>query len=126
MGWSGNKKITSLYYFYLSLENGNRDQKANHLATIFNIRRSLDWYLTTLGLKTTDEKMPDDEKELEGYIAKRLKTPENLESFSVAYDGFDQEACDEVVMRCDETISAFAEKERYDCMVEQMDELSTV
>jgi hypothetical protein len=117
-----NVQIAALYYYYLSLDRISGEEKKRHLETLFDIRRSLEWYLSTLGLKNSDEKLPEDDENLDRYLNEKLKNPEVVENFCIAIDGF-ADAKDDIIRLCEETIAEFPADERYERIVEEIDRI---
>jgi hypothetical protein len=110
LGWNGDAKVTAVYYCYLSLDKADSEEKCKHFATLFDVKQNLDWYLSTLGLKTPDEKLSENDADLEA-------------PYSLAFDGF-ADVKDEIANYCDELIAKFTDDERYERIVEEMDRLS--
>ncbi|GHT63763.1 hypothetical protein FACS1894110_02160 [Spirochaetia bacterium] len=148
LGWNDDAKVAAIYYCYLSLDKTDSEEKSRCFAELFDTKRNLDWHLSTLGLKSSNEKLPENEIDLEAYLKTKLKVPDiaahcgnflktiilggllPLKSspyfevpYSLAFDDFSK-VKDEIVKYYDEVIAKFAEDERYECIVEEMDRLS--
>jgi hypothetical protein len=148
LGWNDDAKVAAVYYCYLSLDKADDEEKSKHFAALFDIKQNLDWYLSTLGLKAPNEKLPENDSDLETYLKNKLKAPDiaahcgsflktiifggllPLKSapyfevpYSLAFDGFSN-VKEEIVRYCDDVIAKFADDERYECIVEEMDRFS--
>jgi hypothetical protein len=119
---NGDEKITAAFYYYLSLDKLSSGEKRKHLEALFNIRQSLIWYLTTLGLKDPNETVPEDENYLDKYLAGKIKNPEGIENFSIAMMDFDYFK-DKIIKHCEKVISCFEEDEQHERIVEEIDYL---
>jgi hypothetical protein len=121
--WDDEAKIAAVFYCYLSLDKMNIYEKGKHFTALFDIKESMEWYLSTLGLKTPDEKTPGDDGDWQTYLENKLKNPERFAAYSIAYLGF-PDVKDEITKYCDEVIDGFSADERYDCIIEEMDRFS--
>jgi len=115
-------KIAAAFYLYLSLDSVSADEKRKHFEAIFNIRQSLIWYLSTLGLKDRDETVPENEIDLDRYLAGKLKNPEGIENFSIAMSDFDNFK-EDIIESCEEAIQGFEKDECYERICEEIDSL---
>jgi hypothetical protein len=120
--WNDDKKMAAVYYCYLSLEDTSGEKKSNRLSALFDTGKNIDWYLSVTGLKTPEEKVPEDDDALQEYVASKLKNLQHIENCTIAFSGFG-EVKDEIVKYCDEVIDGFSDDERYDCIVEEIDRL---
>jgi hypothetical protein len=119
---NGDAKITAAFYYYLSLDGVPADEKRKHIEALFNIRQSLIWYLSTLGLKDGNETVPENEGELDKYLAGKISNPEGIENFSIAMPDFDNFK-EDVIRHCEETAVGFEDDERYERISEEIDSL---
>ena len=107
----GDAKIAAVFYYYLSLDSVPADEKRTHFEALFNIRQSLIWYLFTFGLKDENETVPEDESQLDMYLAGIIKDPEGIENFSIAMPDFDS-IKESIINFREETIQGFENEER--------------
>jgi hypothetical protein len=117
-----NRAIASIYYYYLSLDKLDRKKKAKRLNSLFDIRRNSGWYLSALGLKTAGEEVPDADDDLERYLGEKLRNPEILENYSLAFGDFG-ELRESVITECESELSRIDEEDYYECLVEKIDNL---
>ncbi|GHV63468.1 hypothetical protein AGMMS49587_13590 [Spirochaetia bacterium] len=137
LGWNDDAKVAAIYYCYLSLDKTDNEEKKKHLAALFDPWQKLDWYLSTLGLKALDEKPPESDNDWETFLKNNPDVlfsivggwlPQKSAQYfavpnSLAFDNFSN-VKEEITGYCDEVIAKFAEDERYECIVEEMDRLA--
>ncbi|GHU30206.1 hypothetical protein FACS1894172_02970 [Spirochaetia bacterium] len=133
MGWNDDAKVAAIYYCYLSLDKTDNEEKKKHLAALFDPKQNLDWYLSTLGLKRPDEKLPENDNDWEIFWRNNphvlfsiiTQSPSYFEvPDSLAFDNFSN-VKEEITKYYNEVIAKFAGHERYECIVEEMDQLAT-
>jgi hypothetical protein len=119
---NGDAKIAAAFYFYLSLDKLSSSEQRKHFEALFNIRQSLIWYLSTFGLKDVNEMVPEDEINLDMYLAGKIKNPEGIENFSIAMMDFDYFK-EKIIKYCEKAVSGFDDDERHDRIIEEIDYL---
>ncbi|GHV72385.1 hypothetical protein AGMMS49928_29170 [Spirochaetia bacterium] len=149
LGWNDDAKVAAILYCYLSLDKTESEEKGKHFTALVDVKQNLDWYLSTVGLKTAGEKLPEDDADLEKYLNGKLKqaglplvhASERLfptilggkcgakptTDFEVVFSPSLVDISDEkeeIVNYYDEVIAKFPDDERYECIVEEMDRLA--
>ncbi|GHU02154.1 hypothetical protein FACS1894147_03440 [Spirochaetia bacterium] len=120
--WDSDEKIAAIFYYYLSLTQDSAEGKAARFTDLFNVRKSVECYLNTLGLLDQGETVPDDDDEVDSFLRAKLSKTDVLEHFCIAFDGF-ADVKDEVIRICEETLADFPADERYELIVDEIDHL---
>jgi hypothetical protein len=123
--WGSDEKIAAIFYYYLSLGNDSAEEKVARFSELFDVKKSVEGYLNTMGLLDQGETVPDDDDEVDRFLRKKLPKTEVLEHFCIAFDKF-AEVKDEVIRMCEETLAGFADEERYELIVDEIDRLRGV
>ncbi|GHV46957.1 hypothetical protein AGMMS49546_35920 [Spirochaetia bacterium] len=149
LGWNDDAKVAAILYCYLSLDKTEGEEKGKHFTALVDVKQNLDWYLSTVGLKTAGEKLPEDDADLETYLNGKLKkvglplVHTSWQIFTTILGGKCQakptadyelvfspcmvtisDVKEEIVNYYDEVIAKFPDDERYECIVEEMDRLA--
>jgi hypothetical protein len=86
--WDGETRLAAVYALYLALDNEQKQDRDRQFEKLFDIRQNIVWYLNVMGLMEPGEKLPEDSGALDAAVAARLKRPDTLENYSLAFSGF--------------------------------------
>jgi hypothetical protein len=88
--WDDETRLAAVYALYLALDNEQKQDRDRQFGKLFDIRQNIAWYLNVMGLMEPGEKLPEDSGALDAVVAARLKRPDTLESYTLAFSGFDR------------------------------------
>jgi hypothetical protein len=86
--WDAETRLIAVYGLYLALDNEQKQDRDRQFEKLFDIKKNIAWYLNVLGLMEPGEKLPEDSGALDALVASRLKQPDTLENYSLAFSGF--------------------------------------
>jgi hypothetical protein len=86
--WDAETRLAAVYLLYLALDNEQKQDRDRQFEKLFDIKKNIAWYLNVLGLMEPGEKLPEDSRALDALVAARLKQPDTLENYSLAFSGF--------------------------------------
>jgi tetratricopeptide (TPR) repeat protein len=115
-------KAALIYYLYLALDTGSAKERTSHFQKLFEVRGNIEWLLMTLGLMESGEELPKDDDSLDRFTSERLKKPDILENYSIAFKDFSS-VKNEIAETAEKIIAECNDDDRYERLVEHIDRL---